>query len=451
ENSQASNLPKHQIKFALATLRAIKRLKDSGPFLHPVDALKLNVPTYYDTVKRPMDISTMEKKLQTGAYTKISDFGLDMELIVYNCCLFNGTDSFISNMARSVKSSFEKHMGNMPLYELPASVFATNSTSSEASPAFALTPSGIPMIRRDSSVDGRPKREIHPPKPKDLPYSDIRPRKKKYAAELKFCGQLLKELMGKKYEAVSFPFLAPVDPVALNCPTYYKIIKHPMDLSTVQEKINSNQYETADEFEADIKLMFKNCYKFNPAGSPVNDMGRELEAVFDKRWLEKPARLPTPPPSHYYSDDESSGFDSDDEDAINAMTNPAISFLEQQLERMKLDLYKMKKDAARELKRTRSLSRKKRKKSISTSNNGDGAIRRRSSASEPLTVTYEMKKELSEKIYNLSEKRIAHVITIIHESMPELKGGDDDEIELDMDQLDPKTVLKLYKYVVSDK
>lgn len=82
-----------------------------------------------------------------------------------------------------------------------------------------------------------------------------------------------------------------MDPVALNCPSYFKIIKEPMDLSTVQEKMNNNAYETADEFESDVRLIFKNCYRFNPDGTPVNKMGKRLEAIFDKKWAEKPIPL----------------------------------------------------------------------------------------------------------------------------------------------------------------
>ena len=35
------------------------------------------------------------------------------------------------------------------------------------------------------------------------------------------------------------PFLYPVDPTALNIPTYLEVIKSPMDLQTVEEKLKS--------------------------------------------------------------------------------------------------------------------------------------------------------------------------------------------------------------------
>ena len=55
--SEHSGLAKHQIKFALASLRAVKRLRDASPFLVPVDIVRFNIPTYFDYVKKPMDLS----------------------------------------------------------------------------------------------------------------------------------------------------------------------------------------------------------------------------------------------------------------------------------------------------------------------------------------------------------------------------------------------------------
>lgn len=477
-------LPKHQMKYAASVLRSVKRLKDASAFLAPVDPVKLNIPTYFDVIQKPMDLGTMEKKLHAGDYESVSQFVGDFELIMLNCMTFNGNDSFISGMARNVKGSFIKHMAHMPFYNQPDAPKAApkrkslapvdNSVKSQRaaaqvanalftgdsdSPSFALQPSGIPTIRRESMVTegGRPKREIHPPKPRDLPYGDVKPRKKKYAAELKFCGQVLKELTNRKYESFSYPFLLPVDPVALGCPSYFKIIKQPMDLSTIQEKYNTNQYETADDFASDVKLMFKNCYKFNPDGSPVNLMGRKLEAIFDKKWLEKPLPAPSPPPQSRDSDSEFS--DDEDYDEVG-ITNPAIKFLEEQIDRMQAELNKLKKEAAREYREQRrksapAASRKRKSTNGGRRDKGDKRKSDRSAsltgmASGPTHVTYEMKVKMSEMIGNLPEKKLRHVVQIIQESMPHLRNTAEDEIELDLEKIDPHTLLKLYNFVVRD-
>jgi Bromodomain len=42
-----------------------------------------------------------------------------------------------------------------------------------------------------------------------------------------------------------------------------------MDLMTIQDKLAHNQYMKAEEFWADFKLMFNNCYNFNPSATTV--------------------------------------------------------------------------------------------------------------------------------------------------------------------------------------
>lgn len=76
------------------------------------------------------------------------------------------------------------------------------------------------MIRRNDmeQISARPKREIHPPPPKDLPYADAPKKLRKTkvvkddgsAEQLKFCVKLLGELNRKQHWTVAHPFYEPV-------------------------------------------------------------------------------------------------------------------------------------------------------------------------------------------------------------------------------------------------
>ena len=57
--------------------------------------------------------------------------------------------------------------------------------------------------------------------------------------------EVLKRLMNRDE---SEPFLHPVDHIALDIPQYTLIVKHPMDLNTVKEKLGAGEYPTALEF-----------------------------------------------------------------------------------------------------------------------------------------------------------------------------------------------------------
>ena len=63
------------------------------------------------------------------------------------------------------------------------------------------------------------------------------------------CFDLLQELMAGKN---SWPFLKPVDPVAMNLPDYKSIICNPMDLGTIKEKLQKGKYKNYKGFEEDV-------------------------------------------------------------------------------------------------------------------------------------------------------------------------------------------------------
>lgn len=63
-------------------------------------------------------------------------------------------------------------------------------------------------------------------------------------------------------------FLKPVDPVELNIPDYFTIIKNPMDFSTIKKKLNSGLYTNFREFDNDMKLVFYNCILYNGVSLP---------------------------------------------------------------------------------------------------------------------------------------------------------------------------------------
>ena len=146
-----------------------------------------------------------------------------------------------------------------------------------------------------------------------------------HADQLKFCDKILKDLNKKTHYSIAHPFYEPVgsflfshsrrlvlffvrapDWLKLEIPSYPKIIKEPMDLSTMRKKFDSGEYPTADKFHDDFKLMIRNCFTFNPSGTPVNLAGQELQRLFDEKWKNLPPLVAAEP-----SDDEE---DVDDED-----------------------------------------------------------------------------------------------------------------------------------------
>jgi len=96
---------------------------------------------------------------------------------------------------------------------------------------------------------------------------------------IKACEKLLLELL---CHSDSLPFH---NRVSKQVPNYYKIITHPMDLTTIKSKLSPHHphhYRNVSEFIDDIELIFSNCALFNPPDADVAKYGKSLKDYFYK-------------------------------------------------------------------------------------------------------------------------------------------------------------------------
>lgn len=128
----------------------------------------------------------------------------------------------------------------------------------------------------------------------------------------------------------------------------------------------------------------------------------------------------------------------------------AIQFLENQLIRMKSELDELKKEHLKKLREQQLARRKKRKskKASKASKKSRDPTKFGSISSNAPIVTYEMKKQVSEMVPNLSDKKLQALIKIIKD---DVEISNVDEVELDMDQLEDRTVLKLHNFLFGKK
>lgn len=94
------------------------------------------------------------------------------------------------------------------------------------------------------------------------------------------CSAVTKYLISNKNGG---PFAQPVDYVQLGIPHYPDIIKNPMDLGTVQKRLASGEYTSADDWMVDVRLTFNNAMVFNPGDHPVHMMAKALLSQFEKK------------------------------------------------------------------------------------------------------------------------------------------------------------------------
>lgn len=95
-------------------MRNLKKHRDAAPFLQPVDYVKLNIPDYPKIIRHPMDLATVDKKLNSGQYDSVDQWIYDVRLVFNNCFKFNGPEAMVSMLCQNVESAFEKSLRQMP-------------------------------------------------------------------------------------------------------------------------------------------------------------------------------------------------------------------------------------------------------------------------------------------------------------------------------------------------
>ncbi|KAG9248985.1 hypothetical protein BJ878DRAFT_197447 [Calycina marina] len=269
-------------------------------FKAPVITLWPNfAESYVAKITNPIDLGTIEKKLIAGNYVSREALEGDIRLMAENCVSFNGPEHEITRGGIKLRDNILSKIAAIPSAPAPPAPKApkkppipkakpvvaevVSPVVSAPSESHPLDPdTNLPIIRRGSTAV-RPVRHIRAPQ-RDLP---VAASQRNLTPELKFCRWLLTEIEKPRNAVFMNPFMLPVDPVALNIPTYNQIVKSPMDISTVEARMARRQYANASAFKKDMELIWKNCKAFNPQGNPVHACAVSFEKYFNEQWAKK--------------------------------------------------------------------------------------------------------------------------------------------------------------------
>uniref|UniRef100_A0A2K5YH83 Bromodomain-containing protein 2 n=1 Tax=Mandrillus leucophaeus TaxID=9568 RepID=A0A2K5YH83_MANLE len=299
-------------------------------------------------------------------------------------------------------------------------------------------------------------------------------KKGKLSEQLKHCNGILKELLSKKHAAYAWPLYKPVDASALGLRNYHDIMRHPMDLSNVK-KMENPDYPDAQEFAADVLLMFSNCYKYNFVA-----VARKLQDVFMPDEPLEPGPLPvsTAMPlglaksssesSSEESSSESSSEEEEEEEEENLKEERAhgLAELQEQLWAVHEQLVGLCQDpiskpkSKREKKEKNKKQKPKKSKKASGSGGGSAALGspgfgpsggsgtklpKKATKSTPpaLPKGYDSEEEEESSPMTYNEKRQLSL------DINELPGEKLEEIEIGSETLKPSTLRKLELYILS--
>ncbi|CAK8681281.1 unnamed protein product [Clavelina lepadiformis] len=89
-------------QLALHLRYALQRMKTTGcePFAEPVNTKEFT--DYLDYVFHPMDLNTLEKNVKKRIYGSTEAFLADVKWILHNCIIYNGTQTKLTNIAKTI-------------------------------------------------------------------------------------------------------------------------------------------------------------------------------------------------------------------------------------------------------------------------------------------------------------------------------------------------------------
>ncbi|CAI5666458.1 unnamed protein product [Oreochromis niloticus] len=383
-----------------------------------------------------MDMGTIKKRLENNYYWSASECLQDFNTMFTNCYIYNKPTDDIVLMALALEKIYLQKVAQMPQSEVEIVPHAAKGKGKKSS---------TPESRKKRESSSRAKSDFE----EESSQQNTEPCG--LSEQLKYCNHILKEMLSKKHSAYAWPFYKPVDAEALQLHDYHDIIKYPMDLSTVKKKMDAGEYQDAQAFAADVRLIFSNCYKYNPAHHDVVIKARKLQGIFEQRFAKMPDE-------HVEVTSQAGGSLEKPESAEERTTR--LAELQEQLKAVHGQLAALSEAPVSKPKKKKENDKKDNSRQnvgVMNSRCTSNSCARYSwkgsneweSEDESLPMTYDEKHQLSLDINRLPGMKLGHVVHIIQSREPSVCNTNPDEIEIDFETLKPSTLRALEQYVKS--
>lgn len=97
--------------------------------------------------------------------------------------------------------------------------------------------------------------------------------------ELDYCKKVTEKLYN---HPLALGFLRPVNPQLDGAPDYFQKISQPMDLGTIKNNLENNNYSNSKAWATDINLVWSNAMRYNPKKNILYHIAEKLNQKCSK-------------------------------------------------------------------------------------------------------------------------------------------------------------------------
>ncbi|KHJ44621.1 Bromodomain protein [Trichuris suis] len=210
-------------------------------------------PDYYQVIPEPIDLRTIRSSIEADRYPSSNSMAADFDLLFENAKHYNEDGSVIYQDAATLSNVFAEALATI----CPEGIELPRGPNNRIKRGCTYKRERVSCRKRsgsyssDSSAKALLKKGKHDERDSKLwqVYNHI------------------KNFTDSKGRVLSTIFIKL--PSKMEYPDYYEVIKKPIDMQKIYNRISSNHYENLDGLVADIALMFDNACKYNDPESQI--------------------------------------------------------------------------------------------------------------------------------------------------------------------------------------
>uniref|UniRef100_A0A3Q3A0H8 Protein polybromo-1 n=1 Tax=Kryptolebias marmoratus TaxID=37003 RepID=A0A3Q3A0H8_KRYMA len=242
---------------------------------------KVHYPDYYAIIKEPIDLRTIAQRIQTGYYKTVNAMAKDVDLMAKNAKTYNEPGSQVFKDANTIKKVFIQRKTELEHAEPTKTslrirfVLFRNRRSGQGDRFAGVAPQYGSESEDDPVLSG------------SVCYDEGESEAESQSSSIEMSNpvfQLYKAVRGARNnqgQVFSEPFQQL--PSRREYPDYYQQIKTPISLQQIRAKMKNGEYESVEQIEADLTLMFENAKRYNMPNSSIYKRAFRLQQIMQAK------------------------------------------------------------------------------------------------------------------------------------------------------------------------